>query len=107
MYLSMKRVGVQVPAPFVMLFLEDGSTNLRSVHLYNEAPETVRVLVCRACELWPFAKLAASRTATPFEGLNDQVSLATTLAALKNEAGGVTAIEAAAVCGPVSKWNCG
>ena len=72
-YLTMKRVGVQMLAPFVMLFLEDGSTNLRSVNLYYEAPDTVRVLVCRACELWQFAKLAASRTATPFEGLNDQV----------------------------------
>ena len=39
-YLSMKRVGIQMPAPFVMLFLEDGSTNLRSINLFYEAPET-------------------------------------------------------------------
>ena len=94
-YLSMKRVGVQMPAPLVMLFVEDGSTNLRSVNLYNEAPEKVRVFVCRACELWQFAKLAASRTATPLEGLNDQVLWQPPLAELKNEAGGVSAIEAA------------
>ena len=62
-YLSMKRVDVQMPAPFAMLFLEDGSANLRSVNFYYEAPETVRVLVCRACEMWQWAKLAASRTA--------------------------------------------
>ena len=66
-YLSMKRVGVQMRAPFVMLFLEDGSTNLRIGNLYYESPETVRILVCRACELWQWAKLAASRTATPFD----------------------------------------
>ena len=66
-YLTMKRVRVEMPAPFVMLFLEDGSTNFRSVNLYYEAPETVRILVCRACELRQWAKLAASRTATPFD----------------------------------------
>ena len=62
-YLSMMRVGIQMPAPCVMLFLEDGSTNLRSINLYYEAPETVRALVSRACEMWQWAKLAASRTA--------------------------------------------
>ena len=49
-HLSMKRVGVQMPAPFVMLFLGDESTNLRIVYLYYDAPETVRILVCRACD---------------------------------------------------------
>ena len=105
-YLSMKRVGVQMPAPFVMLFLEDGAANLRSVNFYYEAPETVRVLVCRACEMWQWAKLAASRTATPFEGLNDQVLWKPPLAVAKNEAGGISANDAAAfrACLTMQLW---
>ena len=105
-YLSMKRVGVQMPAPFVMLFLEDGSTSLRSVNLYYEAPETVRVLVFRACEMWQWAKLAASRTATPFEGLNDQVIWKPPLAVATRVAGGVSA-KMLRRFGPVSKCSCG
>ena len=105
-YLSMKRVGVQMPALFVMLFLEGGSSDLRSVNLYYEAPEAIKVLVSRACQSWQFAKLAASRTATPFEGLNDQVLWQPPLAVLKNEAGGVSAIEAAAyrACLKMQLW---
>ena len=62
-----------MPAPVVMLFLEDGSSDLRSVNLCYEAPETIKVLVSRACEQRQLAQLAACRTAAPFEGLNDQV----------------------------------
>ena len=91
----MKRVGIQMPAPFVMLFLEDGSTNLRSINLYHEAPETVRALVSRVCEMWQWAKLAASRTATPFEGLVDQVIWKPPLAVATRAAGGVSANAAA------------
>ena len=85
-YLSMRRVGVEMPAPFAMLFHEDGSSSLRSVNLYYEAPETIKVLVCRACEHWQFEKLAASRTADPFESLNDQVLWQPPLVVLRNEA---------------------
>ena len=105
-YLSLKRVGIQMPAPFVMLFLEDGSTNLRSVNLYYEAPETVRVLVGRACEMWQCAKLAASRTATPFEGFDGQVLWKPPLAVAKNEAGGMSANDPSAfpACLKMQLW---
>ena len=88
-YLSMKRVGIQMPALYVMLFLEEGSTNLRSVDLYYEAPETVRVLVCRACEMWQWAKPA------PFEGLIEQVIWKPPLVVATRAAGGVSANDAA------------
>ena len=102
----MKRVGIQMPAPFVMLFLGDGSTNLRSINLYYEASETVRVLVCRACEMWQWAKLAASRTATPFEGLVDQVIWKPPLAVATRAAGGVSANDAATfrACLKIQLW---
>ena len=91
-HLSMKPVGIQMPAPFVKLFLEDGSTNLRSINQYYEAPKTAKVLVCRACEMWQWAKLAASRTATPFI---DQVIWKPPLAVATRAAGGVSANDAA------------
>ena len=92
----MNRVGIQMPAPLVMLLLKDGSTNLHCVNLYYEAPETVRVFVCRACEMWQWAKLAASRTATLFEGFNDQILWKPPLAVASKAAGGISANDAAA-----------
>ena len=89
----------------IILIFQDGSC----VNLYHDAPETIKVLVCRACEQWQFAKLAASRTAAPFESFNEQVLWQPPLAVLKNEAGGVTASEAAAyhACLKMQLWIAG
>ena len=95
-----------MPAPFILLFLEDGSTDLRSVNLYYEAPETVRCLVSRACEMWQWAKLADSRTATPFEGLVDQVIWKPSFTVATKATGGVSAGDAAAfrACLKMQLW---
>ena len=65
-----ERVGISdAERPFVMLFLEDGSTNLRNMNLYFEALETVRVLVCHACEMWQMGETGCQLDGgRPFEG---------------------------------------
>ena len=45
--------------------------------------------------MWQWAKLAASRTATPFEGLVDQIIWKPALAVATRAAGGVSANHAA------------
>ena len=98
-YLSMKRVWIQMPAPFVML-----SLSLEDV--VNELPQCQPVLLGSRDGQWSLfvvrAKCGNGRSwlrvvlRPPFEGLNDQVLWKPPLAVAKNEAGGISANDAAA-----------